>query len=196
MNCGRKPNGDPGMTRRSFLGALTMMLGSALTGCSSLNLILGNYPDRYDHDGGLRERMLARFVGTIIPDARPDEPHLTRVFVDTYYPFHKYCGYFLSTLADASGYLFGHEDFDRLDLKDRTAVIERCLQKSGPPGRLATSAVFMAQYSYYAGIYDDQQGCPLIDFPGANDGLCPTTMSRDEVASHMARTMTTDGNPP
>lgn len=196
MSCHGTHSDGPGMTRRSFLGALTVMLGSALGGCSTLNLLLHNYPDRYDHDGGLRDRMLSKFVGTVIPGARPDEPHLTRVFEDEFYPFHKYCGYFLSELADTTRELYGHDRFDRQDLAGRTAVVERCLRKGGPAGRLATSAVFMAQYSFYAGIYDDDHGCPLIDFRGANDGMQPNTMSLAEVESHMAENMTTDGNPP
>jgi hypothetical protein len=195
MNCERTAREGEGMTRRTFLGALTMLLGGALAGCSTLSLVLGTYPDKYDRDGNLREFMLAMFVCTVIPDAQPDEPHLTEVFGDDFYPFHEYSGYFLSVLAGASQDLYGHDSFHLLDLESRTKVVESCLDKSGPAGRLTTTAVFMAQFSYYGGIYDDDRGCALIDFPGANDGYRPNTMSRNEISNHMARETTTDGNP-
>ena len=196
MSCRKERHRGPEMTRRGFLGAMTVMLGGVLAGCSTLSLVLGTYPDKYDHDGNLREFMLAMFACTIIPDAQPDEPNLTRVFNDDFYPFHEYSGYFLSVLAGTSEDLYGHDAFHLLDQDGRTRVVEECLAKGGPAGRLTTTAVFMAQFSYFGGIYDDDRGCSLIEFPGANDGYRPNTMNRHEISKHMAREMTLGGNPP
>ena len=195
MSCANEHKGEGGLTRRTFLGAMSLLIGSTLAGCSTLKILVGDYPARFDTDAELRERMLAMFVCTVIPDARPDEPHLTRIFDDDFYRFRKYCGYFLSDLAAATRDLHGHEDFHRLDLADRTAVVDRNVKQGGPAGRLAASAVFMAELSYYAGIYDDDRGCPLIDFPGANGGYRPNTMTLAEVESHLAVPMTADGHP-
>ena len=195
MSCRKNsPNGTD-LTRRSFLGVMSLVLGASLAGCSSLKLLLNYYPDKYDHDPELRIRLLSAFVCTVIPGAPKDTPHLTEVFCDDFYPFHEYCGYFLSDLAGTTRDLFGHEDFSRLDLHGRTRIIERGLNKGGPTGKLYTSAVFMAQYSFFAGIYDDDRGCKLIDFPGANNGYRPNTMTRAEIESHLAANLTSDGNP-
>lgn len=195
MRCRSNDPEGTDLTRRRVLGAMALAIGGSLTGCSSLRIVLHSYPDAYDHDPELRSRLLTAFVRTVVPDATGDEPHLTRVFCDDFYPFHSYCGFFLSDLADTTRYLVGHDDFARLELTDRTAVVERGLQKGGSTGRLYTGAVFMAQLSFYAGIYDDERGCPLIEFGGANGGRRPNTMVRAEIAGHLAPTLTTDGNP-
>lgn len=195
MRCRSNDPEGTDVNRRRLLGALALAIGGSLTGCSSLRIVLHSYPGAYDHDPELRTRLLTAFVRTVVPDATGDEPHLTRVFCDDFYPFHSYCGFFLSDLADTTRGLVGHEDFARLDLADRTVVIERGLRKGGSTGRLYTSAVFMAQFSFYAGIYDDARGCPLIEFRGANGGQRPNTMTRNEIANHLAPGMTRDGNP-
>jgi hypothetical protein len=174
---------------------MSLLIGSTLAGCSTLKILVGDYPARFDTDGELRERMLAMFVCTVIPSADPAEPNLTRVFQDDFYRFRKYCGFFLSDLAATTRDLHGHENFHLLDLEGRTAVVDRNLHQGGPAGRLATSAVFMAEFSYYAGIYDDERGCPLIDFPGANPGYRPNTLTLAEIESHLAVPMTADGHP-
>ena len=195
MSCRKNSPNGTGLTRRNFLGVISLVIGGSLAGCSSMKILLNYYPEKFDHDPVLRTRLLSSFVRAVIPGAAKDEPHLTKVFCDDFYPFHKYCGFFLSDLAATTREQFGHEDFSRLDLPGRTAVIERGLNKGGPTGRLYTSAVFMAQFSFFAGIYDDDRGCQLIDFPGANSGCEPNTMAREEIESHLAANLTTDGNP-
>ena len=195
MPCPTERNRTGGLTRRSFLGALSLLLGSSLAGCSSLRILLGSYPEKFDDDQELKKRFLTAFVCTVIPGAPCSTPDLTRVYSDDFYPFHEYCGYFLSDLGKTTGDMFGHENFDRLGLEDRTLVIEKGLGQGGAAGKLYTGAVFMAQYSFYAGIYDDTGGCPLIQFPGANDGYRPTTMAHAEILSHLAPEQTADGNP-
>ena len=195
MTCQRSNHTREGWTRRSFLGVMALAIGGTLTGCSSLRLILKTYPDKYDQDLELQTRLLTSFVRTVVPDAPKDGPHLTRIFLDDFFPFHEYCGFFLSDLSGTTRKLFGHENFCLLDLPDRTAVVARGLDKGGPAGKLFTSAVFMAQFSFYAGIYDDDHGCPLIEFPGANSGFRPNTMDLEEIKGHLAANLTTDGNP-
>jgi hypothetical protein len=195
MSCRKNYAKSGDYSRRTFLGLMSLVIGGSLAGCSSLRILLNCYPDKYDHDFELQERFLRSFVCTVIPTAPADGPNLIRVYSDEFYPFKKYCGFFLSDLAETTRDLNGHEDFDRLDLAARTAVVERGLDKDGPAGRLYTGAVFMAQYSFFAGIYDDEGGCSLIDFPGANQGYRPNTMTGGEITSHLAPHQTVDGNP-
>jgi len=195
MPCPKKSNDGNSLSRRSFLGIMALAIGGSMAGCSSLQLVLKTYPNEFDYDNELRNRMLIAFVRTVVPGAPIDSPHLTDVFVDDFYPFHEYCGYFLWKLAETTQEIFGHADFDRLDLPGRTAVVEHGLDQGGPAGRLVTSAVFMAQYSFYAGIYHDERGCPLIDFPGTNDGYAPNSMSVAEIETHLAPSQTSGGHP-
>lgn len=191
----QRDHGNRHLTRRAFLGIMAVTASGVLAGCSTMRLVLHAYPDRFDRDPALRQAMLTAFVRTVVPDAPADQPYLTRVFDDDFYPFHEYCGFFLSDLADTTRDLFGHDDFVGLDLRDRTRVVASGLERGGPAGRLYTGAVFMAQYSFYAGIYDDARGCPLIDFPGANDGFEPNTLTVAEIERLLAREQTADGNP-
>ena len=54
----------------------------------------------------------------------------------------------------------------------------------------------MAQVSYYAGIYDPDKGCSLIDFPGRNAGFSLSELAGKNVEAALGDEMTVDGNPP
>jgi hypothetical protein len=186
---------DSGLTRRGFLGAAAAVVASLLTGCSSLRILMKAYPDKFDEDPELRHRFFVSFIDAIVPGSAGTNGNAARVYSDDFYAFNDYSGYFLSALARTTNDVFGHENFDRLDRAGCTAVISRGVNKNGPDGKLYSSAIFMAQFSYYGGIYDDELGCPLIDFPGANGGFKPNTMSITEIEQHLAASLTTNGNP-
>jgi hypothetical protein len=61
----------------------------------------------------------------------------------------------------------GGRAFALLAPPDRHAVVLSGLRARGVTGHLYTGAVFLTQVALYAGIYDDEAGSPLIDFPGA-----------------------------
>lgn len=182
------------ITRRAFLNQLLLASGLALAGCSELRLLLKTYPEKYNRDKALAERMMRAFVETVIPGAPMDDPNLARIFFDDYYPFASYYGFFLYDLSKRSAGLFRKMAFENLPLLQRAQVIESGLEADGIIARLYRAAIFIAQFSYYAGIYDDQNGCPAIEFYGENAGF-----SRDEICypnstDLLAGEMTGDGN--
>ena len=141
-----------------------------LSGFSALQMLLRLYPRRYRQDGWLIDRTLRSFVITIIPGASYDDPHLIAMYLDAYYPFAPYTGYFVYNLTRRSRKLYGQEEFQRLLPAERTAVIRDALNGDETVSRLTRGAILMAQVSYYGGIYDPDGKCPLIGLPGKNSG--------------------------
>jgi len=185
---------DRRVSRLSFLKQLSVILGVAVSGCSPLRIFLKDYPRKCDDDPRLRESTLRSFVTTVIPGAAIDEPNLARIYSDPFYPFHPYCGFFVSDLAARSSDLFGTDEFSRLPPERRTAVIEDGLRADATTARLYRGAVLMAQASYFGGIYDDVKGCALIDFPGANRGFTEREMYYPNASLFLADEATVDGN--
>jgi hypothetical protein len=163
---------------------------------SAVRMLLDLYPRRFQTDADLRQRLLKAFVLTVIPGADPASPNLIRMYHDTDYPFHPYSGYLVNDLAHRSMRLFGDEAFDLLDLPRRTSVVEDALASDDTTSRLYRGAVLMAQVSYFAGIYDPDRGCPLIDFPGRNRGFGAKELTYPDGAKYLGAELTTDGNPP
>lgn len=178
------------ISRRRFVEQSAMLLGLAAAGCSPLRILLNAYPEKFDRDKSLVENMLRAFVVTVIPGAPWEDPNLIRIYSDDYYPFHRYCGFFAFNLAKGSANLCGNERFDQLLPAQRTAVIENGLRADGTVARLYGAAIFMATASFYGSIYDDEKGCPLIEFYG------PQSVFDEDKQSLMqlAREMTKDGN--
>jgi hypothetical protein len=185
---------DRRVSRLSFLKQISVILGIAVSGCSPLRILLKDYPRKFDDDPGLRESTLRSFVTTVIPGAAIDEPDLVRIYGDSYYPFHPYCGFFVSDLSRRSSDLFGTDEFSRLPPEQRTAVIEDGLDADATIARLYRGAVLMAQASYFGGIYGDAKGCPLIDFHGANRGFTEREMYYPNASAFLASEATVDGN--
>lgn len=191
-----KTNGlfQKGISRRFFLGQVAAASAAFVAGCTPVRVLLKSYPQKFDKERQLIDTILRSFVVAVIPEATLDDENLTRIYSDTFYPFHKYCGFFVSDLSDRSKNLFGNEKFDQLSLKHRTAVIEDGLQADGTTARLYRGAILMAQISFYGGIYDDEKGCPLIEFEGTNQGFDQEEMCYVNSSAFLASEVTTDGN--
>lgn len=86
------------------------------------------------------------------------------------------------------------ERFDRLSADDRTAVVHDGLHADGTTRRLYTGAVFPAQVSTYAGIYDAERGCPLIGFEGRYRVRSLDQVTYPSPGRFLAAGATTDGN--
>ncbi len=162
---------------------------------SAVRMLLNLYPQRFRKDATLRERLLKAFVLTVIPGADGSHPDLTRMYYDTDYPFYPYSGYLAKDLTTRSGRLFGAE-FDRLDPARRTSVLVDALAADDTTSRLYKGAILMAQVSYYAGIYDPDRGCPLIEFPGRNRGFSAAEVSYPNATEYLGTESVPDGNPP
>jgi len=183
-----------GISRRFFLGQVAAASATFVASCTPVRILIKSYPKKFDKEDQLVDIILRAFVLTVIPGAPVDDENLTRIYSDTFYPFHKYCGFFVSDLSDRSKNLFGNEKFDQLSLKQRTAVIEDGLGADGTTARLYRGAILMAQISFYGGIYDDDEGCPLIDFQGANGGFEKEEMCYPNSSSWLAKEITKNGN--
>jgi hypothetical protein len=136
----------------------------------ALQMVLRLFPHRYCNDRALKEKTLRSFVTTIIPEADKDEKFLIKMYEDEYYPFHTYCGYFIYDLNKRSMKLFSGKEFSFLSLGKRTQVVKNALSGRELTARLYKGAILMAQVSYYGAIYQEENGCKLIDFPGRNSG--------------------------
>lgn len=136
----------------------------------AFQMVLKLFPHRYCNDRTLKERTLRSFVTTVIPEADKDEKFLIKMYEDEYYPFQTYCGYFIFDLNKRSRKLFGRKELFLLSLEERTRVIQKALAGRELTARLYKGAILMAQVSYYGAIYQEEEGCKLIDFPGRNSG--------------------------
>jgi len=132
----------------------------------------------------------------VIPGANEDQSDLVRMYHDTYYPFYPYTGYLVYDLAKRSRALMGTEAFDCLDAGQRTAVVEAALSGDDTTARLYRGAMLMAQVSFFAGVYNPDHGCALIDFPGKNNGFSREVLTYPDAWKYLGREVTTDGNPP
>ena len=159
------------ISRREAVRCLSLITaGLAAAACTPLRIVTHSYPDDFKHDANLVDRVLRAFVSTVIPGAPADSPQLVRAYLDRNYPFASYAGYFAADLSRRSGDRFGEEAFYRLTIDQRTAVIQDGLAADATTRKLYQGAIYLAQISFYAGIYDDDAGCPLIDFPGRYRG--------------------------
>lgn len=130
------------------------------------------------------DKVLRAFVDAVVPglDARTmDSPYLSRPFVDPDLPFHPFHLDLTTNLCERSLAMVDNWSFYRLDAKERRSVIRAGLEAGGLTTRLYEAAIFIAQVSAYAGIYDDDAGCPLIDFEGAAQRLDWAEMSYPHV---------------
>jgi len=182
------------ITRHEFVKEISIIAAGLLGGCTPLKIVFNAFPERFSNDTNLCEQMLRSFVTAVIPGAVEDDTNLIRIFRDNYYPFCEYCDFFVSDLAARSANLFGDDQFDRLTQKQRTAVVRDGLDGDATLKRLYQGAIFMAQVSYYAGIYDDEKGCPLIDFQGSNYGFAEEEMYYTNSSLYLAPGATSDGN--
>jgi hypothetical protein len=182
------------LSRREAVKRLAQIsLTVAAAGCTPLRYALHLYPDGLDGtDAG--DRVLAAFARTVIPGAPPEDASIFRPLTDPELPFRRYAAFFAADLNRRARAAFGR-DFERSTLAQRTEVIRRALAATGTTGQLYGGAVYVVQIAYYAGIYDDARGCPLIGFDGAYRfrGLEATSFSNPE--RYLARHVSPDGNP-
>ena len=187
------PIGIP-LPRREALRCLGVAAAAALLeGCAPLRIALGLYPRPDDQ---VADRVMRAFVEAVIPGASRDDPNLVRAFFDPFYPFTRYRSWFVWDLDRRARGLFGRT-YPELDLEGRTRAIQDGLVNGdGTTARVYDGAIFLAEVAFYAGIYDDERGCPLIHFEGAS-GLLPLEQQTYPVPGRfLAAAATADGNPP
>lgn len=172
-----------------YFGLMTVAV--AATACTPLRILTRAYPDAFEDDRELVDRVLRGFVTAVIPGARPDAPDLVRAYRDPALPFAPYAAFFAADLCRRCQERFGHADFHRLVAAERSCLIADGLAADATTRKLYNGAIYLAQVSFYAGIYDDDNGCALIDFPGRYRGAAATY---DEPERFCAPALTNDGN--
>src|SRR5712692_8952048 len=102
--------------RRQALRQLALLAVGCTAACTPLRVLVSAYPQSFDEDDTLVERVLRAFVTAVIPGARPDDPDLVRAHLDPAYPFAQYAGFFTADLSRRAGRAFGGRPFERLEL--------------------------------------------------------------------------------
>lgn len=185
-----------GIGRREAVGRLAILgVGLAAAACTPLKIVLHLYPEHFDKDPELVDRVLRAFVTAVIPGAPEDDPDLIRAYHDTRYPLGKYKSFLAADLCRRTWERWGTDEFHRLPLSLRTEIIQIAVRSGGTTARLYHGAIFLAQIAFYAGIYDDAKGCALIGFDGRYRfrGIEATTYP--DPGRFLARALTGDGNP-
>jgi len=181
------------ISRLDFLKKISLSLGVLMTSCTPINILLNTHDDKYDEDSKLKSKILRAFVTAVIPGSDLNNPELCKIFCDDYYPFHKYCGFFVSDLCSKSQKLFGSECFYDLSIEQRTEVIQSGLDDDSTTERIYTAGIFIAQVSVYCSIYDDEKGCNLIDFKGSY-GFMDAEIYYSNPQIYLAEEITSTGN--
>ena len=162
---------------------------------TAVRMLFDLYPREIRKDLELQDHILSAFVLTVIPGADARDPDLVRMYHDTDYPFYPYTGFFVYDLMRRSLRTYGTSVFDQLSSPERTSLLQDALSSNDTTSRLYRGAMLMAQVSYYAGIYDPDKGCFLIDFPGRNAGFSLSELASKNVEAALGDEMTVDGNP-
>ncbi len=132
---------------------------------------------------------------TVIPGLQPRHPNLVRHFYDERFPVAPYRNFIAADLCETARTLCGSERFDRLPAGDRARVVQSRLDADDIQRRLYTGAILLTQVACYAGIYDDDQGCPFIDFHGRSGVTGPAASSYPNAESFLPASMTAGGHP-
>src|SRR5437763_6700550 len=144
----------PTISRRQALRQLGLVAAGLTAACTPLRVLGSAYPQAFDDDDALVDRVLRAFVTAVIPGAPADDPDLVRAYTDPAYPFAQYVGFFAADLSRRATRRFEGRRFERLPVRERTAVIAEGLAADGTTRKLYNGAVALAQITFYAGIYD------------------------------------------
>src|SRR5438045_9801048 len=82
----------PTISRRQALRQLGLVAAGLTAACTPMRVLVSAYPQAFDDDDGLVDRVLRAFVTAVIPGAPADDPDLVRAHTDPAYPFAQYAG--------------------------------------------------------------------------------------------------------
>lgn len=162
---------------------------------AAIQMSLKIFPHEYFKNDKLKEKILRAFVTTIIPGADEKDENLIKMYNDKYYPFNIYCSYFVFDLNRRSQKLFNNKDFFELSLWEKTKVVQNALSGKELSRRLYKGAILMAQVSYYGAVYNEDSGCPLINFPGNNEGYTKEEVTYSFAGYYFDNELSIDGQP-
>lgn len=161
----------------------------------AIQMVLHFFRHKFGNDEKFMEGILKAFVITVIPGADQNDENLIKMYSDKYYPFSIYCEYFIYDLQKRGKKLFGNKDFPDLTLTERTEVVQNALAGNELTSRLYKGAILMAQVSYYGAVYNEERGCPMISFPGKNNGYKTKETTYPFSDEWFDKELTADGHP-
>jgi hypothetical protein len=182
------------MDRREVVRSLAWILAAAATdACTPLRIVMRSFPADFKHDRDLVAQTLRAFTAAVIPgvDPSPGTTDPERVLLDRRYPFAKYAPFFAADLSRRAAQRFAGSAFASLGVAQRTAVIMEGLESDATTCKLYRGAIFLTQVAIYAGIYDGDAGCSLIDFHGRYRG---GEISYTNPESFLPQSLTEQGN--
>lgn len=152
------------LPRRDFV---RMLAAVGLAGaCTPVRIGLKLYPTDFKKDAALVEETLRAFVLTVIPGMPPDDPDLTRHFHDELFEIDAHRAYLAYDLCSRGDRIAGCRRFAELTYGERERVVADGLEAGGVTTLLYTASIHVTQIACYAGIYDDDKGCPVTGFEG------------------------------
>jgi hypothetical protein len=179
------------ITRRQAIALLGGAAAASFTACAPMRIALRQAPAEFKHNRNRVDAVLRMFVATVIPGADVDNDNLARIYTDDAYPFAPYAATFVADLQTRAQRMSNGLGFEHMELAARTRVVQEGLNADAITRKIYTGAVFIAQISYYAGIYSDD-GCKMIRFDGHFVG--GQEISYADAPRFMAREVTNDGN--
>src|SRR5437667_9427533 len=85
--------------RRQALHQLGLIAAGRAAACPPVRMLVSAYPQAFDDDDVLVDRVLRAFVTAVIPGAPADDPDLVRAYTEAAYPFAQYVGFFAADLC-------------------------------------------------------------------------------------------------
>jgi len=182
------------ISRRQLLHQVGVIAAGLAAACTPVRVLVNAYPEMFDDDPALVDRVLGAFATTVIPGAPADDPELTGAFTDADYPFAPFAAFFAADLDRRARARFG-SSFERLRPAARAAIVTEGLEADATSRRLYSGAIALAQIAFYAGIYDARKGCPLIGFEGGYHWHPLAEITHPDPTRFLAEALTPDGNP-
>ncbi len=188
---------EPELSRRGFVRLLGVagVVGAGTAACTPLRVLLKLYPSRFDTDTELVDETLRAFVLTVVPGLPEDARDLTRQFYDDSFRLAKHRGFLAADLCERAGRVAHNLTFAALPYEQRARVVRDGLEAGGVTTKLYSGAVHLTQIACFSSMYDDEAGCPLIDFEGRFDPAHISETKYPDPGRFLAANTTADGNP-
>src|SRR2546426_992602 len=87
------------ISRRLALKHFRLIAAGLAAACTPARVLVNAYPQTFDDDPELVDRVLRAFVTTVIPGAAADDPDLVRALTDPDYPFAQFAAFFAADLT-------------------------------------------------------------------------------------------------
>src|SRR2546421_11182369 len=120
------------LPRRQALRQLGLSPAGLAAACTPLRVLVSAYPQAFDDDGGLMDRVLRAFVTAVIPGAPADDPDLVRAHTDPAYPFAQYAGFFAADLSRRAARRVDRRALQRPPVRERAAGVAQGLAPDAP----------------------------------------------------------------